>query len=66
MIRPEEKEQNNSMAEEIVEVLQEIVEVLQEASLRNLDKIQLYYISFGKAVSTEIEDCLITLDEKRK
>ena len=61
MIRPKEIEQNNSMA-------QEIVEVLQETSLNpfseNLDKNKLYHIASGKAVSTEIEDSLLTLDEK--
>ena len=63
MIRPKEIEQNNSMA-------QEIVEVLQETSLNpfseNLDKNKPYHIASGKAVSTEIEDSLLTLDEKRK
>ena len=61
MLRPEEIEQSNLMAKEIIKVLEE---TFLNLFSDDLDKTQLYNIVSSKTAPTEIKSSLITINQK--
>ena len=61
MLRPEEIEQSNLMAKEIIKVLEE---TFLNLFSDDLNKNQLYNIVSSKTAPTEIKSSLITINQK--
>ena len=61
MLHPKEIEKKLLMMEEVVKILEE---TFLNSFSDDLDKKYIYNIVYGKTVSTEIKDSLITIDEK--
>ena len=61
MLRPEEIEQSNLMAKEIIKVLEE---TFLNLFSDDLDKNQLYNIVSSKTAPTEIKSSLITINQE--
>ena len=61
MLHPKEIEKKLLMMEKVVKILEE---TFLNPFSDDLDKKQIYNIVYGKTVSTEIKDSLITIDEK--